>query len=101
MTDDQVGVRAILNSQAKEPARVVGTVTVISESMSCIFFICDFNRVKESWSASAHVSCEFPLAVSARLHQGEWRVKQCEGRTNRLTSLAMSPMLELGAAFTL
>ena len=71
MRDDQVGVRAILKSQAKKPARVVGTITVISESMSCIFFICDFNRVKESWIASAHGSCEFILALSARLHQGE------------------------------
>jgi hypothetical protein len=71
MTDDQVGVWAILESQAKEPAQVVGTVTVISESMSCIFSICDFNKVKESSRASAHGSCEFILALSARLHQGE------------------------------
>ena len=71
MTDDQVDVRAILKSQAKERVRVVGTVTVISESMSCIFSICDFNRAKERWRASAHGSCEFTLALSARLHQGE------------------------------
>jgi hypothetical protein len=99
MTDDQVAVRAVLKNQAQEFARVVGTVTVISESMSRIFSICDFNRVKESWSASAHESCEFILALSARLHQSEQRVKRARRENKPINELGNVTHAGAGRSF--